>query len=110
LKLNEPAPRYVNQTKDRTELEATMKTQPTTTDPIDEHRYLRTGWALLAGAVLIMALTVLATAAQPHVVWLFSMSHGAVAMVVGVTLIRIGHHPERVLGDPSPEASGHCRS
>jgi ABC-type Fe3+-siderophore transport system permease subunit len=107
LKLNEPAPRYVNQTKDRIELEAAMRTQQTTPDTINEHRYLRTGWALLAGAALAVALTVLATAAQPHVLWLFSMSHGAVAMVVGVTLIRIGHHPERVLDGPSPEAAGH---
>jgi fermentation-respiration switch protein FrsA (DUF1100 family) len=86
-----------------------MRTQPTAPDTVDKHRYLRAGWALLATAALAIALTVLATAAQPHVLWLFSMSHGAVAMVVGVTLVRIGHHPERVLGHPAPDAPGHCR-
>lgn len=87
-----------------------MRTHRTTEEHmIDGHRYLRAGWALLTVAALAVGLTVLATAAQPHVLWLFSMSHGAVAMVVGVTLIRIGHHPERVLGDPDTGTPEHCR-
>lgn len=53
--------------------------------------YFRAGWTLLVIAVLAIALPILATAAQPHVVWLFSTSYGAVGMVLGVTLIRVGH-------------------
>jgi hypothetical protein len=53
--------------------------------------YFRAGWTLLVIAILAIALPILATAAQPHVVWLFSTSYGAVGMVLGVTLIRVGH-------------------
>jgi hypothetical protein len=56
-----------------------------------QSRYLRAGWILLAMAVLAIAIPILATAARPHVVWLFGTSYGAVAMVLGVTLIRVGH-------------------
>jgi hypothetical protein len=58
---------------------------------IAESGYFRAGWTLLVIAVLAIAVPILATAAQPHVVWLFSTSYGAVGMVLGVTLIRIGH-------------------
>jgi hypothetical protein len=53
--------------------------------------YFRAGWTLLVIAVLAIAVPILATAAQPHVVWLFSTSYGAVGLVLGLTLIRIGH-------------------
>lgn len=56
----------------------------------DAH-YFTVGWVLLAVAILALAATILATAARPHVLWLFSTSYGAVLMVVGVTLIRVGH-------------------
>jgi hypothetical protein len=82
----------------------------TTETGIDQRRYLRIGWALLLGAVLAVAVSVLATAAQPHVLWLFSMSNGAVAMVVGLTLIRIGQHPQRVFGDCPVMRLDRCRS
>jgi fucose permease len=72
-------------------------------------RYLKVGWALLGIAVLAVAVTILATAATPHVIWLFSTSYGAVMMVVGVTLIRVGHsaRAERCDGD---EALRGCRT
>jgi hypothetical protein len=56
-----------------------------------EARYYTVGWILLAVAILAVTTTILATAARPHVLWLFSTSYGAVMMVVGVTLIRVGH-------------------
>lgn len=58
--------------------------------------YLRAGWTLLVIAFLALAIPIVATAAQPHVVWLFSTSYGAIGMVLGVTLIRVGQkHPGR---------------
>jgi hypothetical protein len=53
--------------------------------------YFRAGWTLLVIAILAIAVPILATAAQPHVVWLFSTSYGFVGLVLGVTLIRVGH-------------------
>lgn len=61
-------------------------------------RYLRVGWTLLVVAVLAVAVPLIATAAQPHAVWLFGTSYGLVAMVVGLAFIRVGHHPEWVFG------------
>jgi hypothetical protein len=54
-------------------------------------RYLRAGWGLLAMAILAIAVPIALTAARPHVLWLFTVSYGAVALVLGVTLIRAGH-------------------
>jgi hypothetical protein len=54
-------------------------------------RYVRAGLAVLVVAILAILIPVLATAAEPHVVWLFSTSWGAVGVVLGVTLIRVGH-------------------
>jgi len=59
--------------------------------PVVTEAHLRAGWALLVIAVLAITIPILLTAAQPHVVWLFSTSYGAVGLVVGVTLIRVGH-------------------
>jgi fucose permease len=73
-----------------------------------EARYYTVGWILLAVAVLAVAITLLATAARPHVLWLFSTSYGAVMMVVGVTLIRVGHRAHAARGDHSPGLEG-CR-
>jgi hypothetical protein len=71
--------------------------------------YFRAGWTLLVIAILAMALPILATAAQPHVVWLFSTSYGAVGMVLGVTLIRVAHRvPEYRTGRHAALTS--CRS
>jgi fucose permease len=64
-----------------------------------EARYYTVGWILLAVAILAVATTILATAATPHVLWLFSTSYGAVMMVVGVTLIRVGHRAHAARGD-----------
>jgi hypothetical protein len=57
-------------------------------------RCVRIGWSLLAIAVLAIAVPVLATAAQPHALWLFTMSYGSVGLVVGTTLVRVGRAGE----------------
>jgi hypothetical protein len=54
-------------------------------------RYARVGWTLMAVAVLAIAIPLIATAARPHAVWLFTTSYGLVAMAVGVAFIRVGH-------------------
>lgn len=59
-------------------------------------RCLRIGWTLLAFAVLAIGLPILATAAQPHVIWLFTTSYGSVGLVVGSTLVRVGRGHDRV--------------
>lgn len=77
--------------------------------PIAGSRYFRAGWTLLVIAIVAIAVPILATAAQPHVVWLFSTSYGAVAMVLGVTLIRVAHRaPDR--GTPRTREWVDCRS
>jgi hypothetical protein len=61
--------------------------------------YFRAGWTLLVIAILAIGLPILATAAQPHVVWLFTTSYGAVGLVLGLTLIRVSHrHPHAAGG------------
>lgn len=51
--------------------------------------YRKVGWAILALAVLAIGGPIVATAAQPHVLWLFAMSYGAIGLVVGGTFIRV---------------------
>ncbi len=53
-------------------------------------RLRRIGWTLLAAAILAIAGPVIATAAQPHVVWLFTLSYGSIGLVLGATLLRVG--------------------
>ncbi len=74
--------------KSEVEMPRNRKTQGM---PVVTEAHFKVGWALLVMALLAIAVPVLATAAQPHVVWLFSMSYGAVGLVVGGTLIRVGH-------------------
>jgi putative copper export protein len=74
-----------------------------------EARYFKVGWVLLAVAVLAVATTILATAATPHVLWLFSTSYGAVLLVVGVALIRVGHSARVAQCDGSAGLEG-CRT
>jgi hypothetical protein len=57
-------------------------------------RCVRIGWTLLAIAVLAIAVPIAVTAAQPHAVWLFTMSYGSVGLVVGSTLVRAGRTGE----------------
>jgi hypothetical protein len=61
----------------------------------NRHSYYRVGWAILVAAVLAIGLPILATAAQPHVLWLFSTSYGAIGLVVGITFIRVGTRGRR---------------
>jgi hypothetical protein len=67
--------------------------------------YFRIGLALLVVAVVAILGPILATAAQPYVVWLFSTSYGAIGLVLGLTLIRVSHH-----GPCVPNRIGRCRS
>jgi hypothetical protein len=71
-------------------------------------RYRRVGWTLLAIAALAIAIPLIATAAKPHVVLLFTTSYGLVAMAVGLAFIRIGHDPERDFGECGGSLEG-CR-
>lgn len=75
-----------------------------------EARYFTVGWVLLAVAILAVAGTFLATAARPHVLWLFSTSYGAVLMVVGVTLIRVGHRARAAQGSGPGASLDGCRT
>jgi uncharacterized membrane protein HdeD (DUF308 family) len=75
----------------------------------DAH-YFTVGWVLLAVAILALAATILATAARPHVLWLFSTSYGAVLMVVGVTLIRVGHRARAAKGSGQGGSLEGCRT
>jgi hypothetical protein len=63
-------------------------------------RLLRAGWILLAAAALAIAVPVLATAARPHVLWLFTMSYASVALVVGTTLVRVARAGEALAMGP----------
>ncbi len=56
-------------------------------------RYQLAGRVLLVTAVLALVVPILATSAQPHAAWIFTTSYGAVAMVVGLTLIRVDQDP-----------------
>jgi hypothetical protein len=76
----------------------------------DDARYFTVGWVLLAVATLALAATILATAARPHVLWLFSTSYGAILMVVGVTLIRVGHRARTAKGSGHEASLEGCRT
>lgn len=71
--------------------------------------HFRAGWALLVIAVLAIAVPILVTAAQPHVAWLFTTSYGAVALVVGLTLIRVGHEARADSGRCDDSQLERCR-
>jgi hypothetical protein len=76
----------------------------------NSHRYQGLGWAILAVAVLAIGLPILATAAQPHVLWLFSTSYGAIGLVVGITFIRAGTRGHRCLDSVRRGSLQVCRS
>jgi uncharacterized membrane protein HdeD (DUF308 family) len=86
-----------------------MEHKNRTTERTWGERYLRVGWTLMAVAVLAIAIPLIATAAQPHAVWLFTTSYGLVTMVVGVAFIRVGHDPERGFRGREPGSLERCR-
>jgi hypothetical protein len=76
----------------------------------NSHSYHRVGWAILVAAVLAIGLPILATAAQPHVLWLFSTSYGAIGLVVGIIFIRVGTRGRRCLDSVRRGSLQVCRS
>lgn len=73
-------------------------------------QYLKAGWVILAMAVLAIAIPIVATAAQPHVLWLFSTSYGAIGLVVGATFIRVAtRRGRRIATCPQQHTLEGCR-
>jgi peptidoglycan/LPS O-acetylase OafA/YrhL len=86
-----------------------MKRQNGTTERTWGGHYVRVGWTLMVIALLAIAVPLIATAAKPHAVWLFTTSYGLVAMVVGVAFIRVGHRPDQAFGRRRSEPLEGCR-